>query len=132
VPNRFRELGLAVARYHGLAHRALELRPATVLRLLEGIDHFRRPGRLGDFLAACAADARGRTGHARDALPGHDYLRAAAAAAAAVRATDVAPAGATGEAIAAAMRAARIRAIRAVRAGVPGASGEDGDEDDGE
>lgn len=115
VPNRFRELGVAVARYHGLCHRALELRPATVLKLLEGLDHFRRPGRLEGFLAACAADARGRTGHEDDPLPGHDWLRAAATAAAGVDARAIAATLPAGPAIAAAVHAARVAAIRAAR-----------------
>jgi tRNA nucleotidyltransferase (CCA-adding enzyme) len=127
VPNRFRELAVAVARYHGLCHRALELRPATVLKLLEGLDHFRRPGRLEDFLAACAADARGRTGHEDDALPGHDWLRAAAAAAAGVDARRIAATLPAGPAIAAAVHTARIKAIRMARsawdAAQPGSAG---------
>jgi tRNA nucleotidyltransferase (CCA-adding enzyme) len=43
-------------------HRALELRPATVLTLLENCDAVRRPGRFAELLLACEADARGRAG----------------------------------------------------------------------
>jgi tRNA nucleotidyltransferase (CCA-adding enzyme) len=133
APTRFRDLGVAVARFHGLVHRALELRPATVLKLLEGLNHFRTGSRLEPFLAACAADARGRTGHGSDALPEHDWLRAAAAAASAVRAADVAPVAAPGPVIAAALRRGRIAAIRGARANfAPAPSGESDDEDDGE
>ena len=51
VPNRYRDLAIQVARYHGLSHRAETLRPKTILDVLEGLDSFRRPERFGDFLA---------------------------------------------------------------------------------
>ena len=62
VPKRFLELAIIVARYHGLCHRAFELRPTTLLKLLERTDGIRRPERFEAFLLACEADARGRTG----------------------------------------------------------------------
>jgi tRNA nucleotidyltransferase (CCA-adding enzyme) len=77
VPNDFRELATAVARWHGLCHRALELRPTTVLELLEHLDAFRRPERFAEFLVACEADIRGRAGLEGRAYPQADYLREA-------------------------------------------------------
>lgn len=62
VPNRFRELALAVARYHGKAHKVDELRASTILGVFEGVDLFRRPERFERFLLACEADYRGRQG----------------------------------------------------------------------
>lgn len=62
VPNDFRELAVVVARWHGLVHRAAELRPTTLLKLLESADAFRRPERFREALTACEADYRGRTG----------------------------------------------------------------------
>ncbi|HZW60361.1 MAG TPA: multifunctional CCA addition/repair protein, partial [Woeseiaceae bacterium] len=62
VPVACRDLALLVAEYHGLCHRALELKAATILKLLERCDAFRRPQRFAGFLTACEADARGRTG----------------------------------------------------------------------
>lgn len=113
VPNRYRDLACAVAQYHGVAHRAAELRPATVLKVLEALDAFRRPERLDAFLAACAADARGRTGHEDDPYPQADRFLAALQAAKAVRAADIATPGLAAEALGAALRRARIEAIRA-------------------
>src|SRR5574340_1325326 len=43
VPVDCRDLAVAVAREHGKVHRALELRPGTVVELLERVDAFRRP-----------------------------------------------------------------------------------------
>ena len=69
VPNEYREIALAVARGHLLCHRAEELRPGSVLELLESIDAFRRPERLEMFLHACEADFRGRAGFEARAYP---------------------------------------------------------------
>lgn len=62
IPNRFRELAEHVAEYHGHIHKALELRPQTLLKVLEATDAFRKPERFGQILLACEADARGRSG----------------------------------------------------------------------
>ncbi|MBU4499395.1 MAG: multifunctional CCA addition/repair protein, partial [Gammaproteobacteria bacterium] len=62
VPADCRDLAVAVARDHGNAHRALELRAATVVELLERVDAFRRPDRFTEFLQACECDFRGRPG----------------------------------------------------------------------
>ena len=113
VPNRFRELALPVALYHGISHRAAELRPQTILKVLEALDAFRRPRRLDEFLAACKADARGRTGHEEDDYPQANIFITALAAACAVRASDLAERGLTDKALGAAIRQARIAAIAA-------------------
>jgi tRNA nucleotidyltransferase (CCA-adding enzyme) len=119
VPNAYRELGELAARYHGHCHRALELRPATVLKLLEATDALRRPERLEALLAACEADARGRTGLEDRPYPQADYLRRARAAAAAVSGAEIAARGLTGKAVGEALRRERIRAIAGVRSGSP-------------
>ncbi len=120
VPNRFGELGCAVARYHGVCHRALELRPATLLSVLEGVDAFRRADRFEDFLVACEADARGRLGRSDAPYPQAALLREALRASSAVRAGDLAERGLTGEALGAALREERVRAIAAIPAAFGG------------
>lgn len=62
VPNDFRDLAILVSQFHGVCHRAAELRSETVLKLFERTDAFRRPERFAEFLIACEADMRGRTG----------------------------------------------------------------------
>jgi tRNA nucleotidyltransferase (CCA-adding enzyme) len=84
VPNQCRELALHVCHFHTLCHRATELRPETILRLFENTDAFRRPERFAEFLLACEADARGRTGLENRAYPQADFLRTTLAAAAGV------------------------------------------------
>ena len=117
VPNRFRDLGVAVARYHGVCHRALELRPVTLLKLLEDLDAFRRGHRIADFLDACEADARGRTGFESRPYPQRRLVLATLQAALTVdsRALAGSNPGLGGEALGAAIRRARLEAVTAAR-----------------
>ncbi|MEJ2592386.1 MAG: multifunctional CCA addition/repair protein [Candidatus Thiodiazotropha sp.] len=76
APVRYRELAMRCAVYHGYTHRLYELRPKTVLKLLAGLDAFRRPQRLRDFLIVCESDYRGREGfHERPYPQARDLLR---------------------------------------------------------
>jgi tRNA nucleotidyltransferase (CCA-adding enzyme) len=90
VPADCRDLAVAVARDHGTVHRALELRPGTVVELLERVDAFRRPGRFEEFLQACECDFRGRPGYPDKPFPAPAYLRQALQAAQAIDAAEVA------------------------------------------
>jgi tRNA nucleotidyltransferase (CCA-adding enzyme) len=110
VPARFRDLARLVARHHGNVHRAAELRPGTLLDLLEALDAFRRPERLDQALLACEADYRGRLGFADRPYPQADRVRAAFTAAATVDASAIA--AATPDRIAEQLRQARVEAIR--------------------
>jgi tRNA nucleotidyltransferase (CCA-adding enzyme) len=111
VPSEHLALAVQVCREHLNAHRAFELRPATVLKLLVSLDALRRPERLDAFLAACEADKRGRLGHAGDDYPQAAYLRRARDLAAAVDAGAFVAQGLAGPAIGAAMEKARVAAI---------------------
>lgn len=115
VPNDHRDLAVHVARFHGLCHRALELRPRTLLKVLEGVDAFRRPQRFEEFLLACEADARGRAGLENRDYPQAALMRSAFAAASAVEPVALGIDGLSGEAIRDKIRHARIQAIRATR-----------------
>ncbi|MHB1951643.1 MAG: multifunctional CCA addition/repair protein [Acidiferrobacteraceae bacterium] len=115
LPRDYADLGALVAEYHLHAHRALDLRPDTVLATIEALDAFRRPERLEQFLAACEADFRGRPGYQDRAYPQADYLRAAAVAARGVSGRIIAGEALSGPAVAAKLRAGRIEAIRGVK-----------------
>ena len=114
-PRDYQDLGRLVARYHGQCHRLAELRLGTVLKLLEGLDAFRRPARLEQFLLACEADARGRAGLEDRPYPQADELRRCAQAAAQVRVTPEEASAMDGERIRARLRQRRIRAIGKAR-----------------
>ncbi|NBD94887.1 MAG: multifunctional CCA addition/repair protein [Gammaproteobacteria bacterium] len=115
VPNECRELALLVGEFHLHAHRAFELKPATVLKLFRRLDAFRRPDRLDDFLTACSADLRGRLGREADPYSQATYLRRAAEAARAVDARQFLDQGLEGEAIGRAMDRKRLACIERVR-----------------
>jgi tRNA nucleotidyltransferase (CCA-adding enzyme) len=114
IPNGFRDLAVLTARHHAVVHRAAELRPATVLKLLEATDAFRRPERFEEMLAACEADARGRAGLEAQPYPQRDYLRRARAAAAAVSLEPSERQGLAGPAIGERIREKRLAALRAL------------------
>ncbi|WP_297925313.1 multifunctional CCA addition/repair protein [Metallibacterium sp.] len=108
------DLAAAACRYHLDAHRALELRPGTLLQLLEKLDAMRRPQRLHEFLLVCEADARGRLGKDAAPYPQAARARAALAAAQSVSTAPLLAQGLQGPALGEALRAARCRAIAAV------------------
>lgn len=116
VPGSYRELAILAAREHTLVHRALELRPETVLKLLQECDAFRRPERFGELLAACEADARGRAGLESEPYPQAPYLSSALAAASAVTLSEAERRGLEGPAIGEEMKKRRLAAVTAVKA----------------
>ncbi|HCS66607.1 MAG TPA: multifunctional CCA addition/repair protein [Cellvibrio sp.] len=77
APKDYKDLALMVAQWHTHCHRALELKPTTVLKVLQSNDAFRRPERFEQFLLCCEADARGRTGFENRAYPQADFFRTA-------------------------------------------------------
>ncbi len=110
VPRACRDLGLLVAEFHTHVHRALELRPKTVLKVLERSDAFRRPARFEQLIVTCEADARGRRGLEDRDYPQADLFRGALGAAAAVDAAAIAR-KVDERKVPAAIRRARERAI---------------------
>jgi tRNA nucleotidyltransferase (CCA-adding enzyme) len=111
IPNACRDLGLMVAEYHTHVHRAFELRPATVLKVLERTDAFRRPERFEQFLLTCEADARGRKGLEDRSYGQADFFRQAFSAASSIDAAALA-ADTMKRDIPTAIRRARTNAIR--------------------
>ena len=113
VPTDYRDLAVLAARWHGLAHRAEELRPRTILDLLESCDAFRRPERFHELLVACEADYRGRGGFRDRPYPQAALLRQAQDQAMAVVLTDADREGLTGDKIGELLRRRRLAALKA-------------------
>ncbi len=111
IPNRYRDLAVRVARYHGLVHRVFELRPKTVMKLVDGLDALRRPENVEPFLLAVEADFRGRTGWEDKPYPQADAVRRAVAAAQAVQPQALMAEGYKGKALGEALQRERIHAI---------------------
>ena len=115
VPRACRDLGLLVAEFHTHVHRALELRPKTVLKVLEKTDAFRRPDRFEQFLVTCEADARGRAGLENRRYEQAGLFRGAFAAASAIDAGAIAK-QVDNKKIPAAIRRARKKSVAEFRA----------------
>ena len=116
VPKECQELALLVGRYHTHGHRALELKPSTVLELLQSFDVYRRPQRFEEFIAACEMDARGRDGFEQRHYPQAEYLRGAADAARAVSVQPLLEQGLKGQALGDALKNERLSALKVYKA----------------
>jgi tRNA nucleotidyltransferase (CCA-adding enzyme) len=115
LPGEYRDLGVIVARYHGIVHRAFELKPKTILEFMEHADAFRRPERFAQALLACEADSRGRAGLENVPYPQREYLQAARAAAAAIKPTPEEIGTLAGATIAEHVQRRRLQAIAGLR-----------------
>ncbi|HET6593491.1 MAG TPA: multifunctional CCA addition/repair protein [Xanthomonadales bacterium] len=111
APAAYRDLALIVCKLHLRAHRICEMRPGSLMRLIEDAGLLRRPELLEDFLAACEADYRGRQGREDRPYPQAARLRTALAAARRIQARDLDTEGMAGPQIGALLREARVAAI---------------------
>ena len=115
MPAEYAALAELVCRFHLDIHRAFELRPETLLGILE------QHGQLSEARAPGAAPARVRSRQAwaawvcRSDYPQAAYVRAAHSAAASVDARAFVAEGLSGVAIGEAVRKARVRAIAGLR-----------------
>ena len=112
APLDCRDLAVLLAREHGILHRAAELRPATVVKLLERADALRRPERFERLLQAAACDFHGRPGIAERPYAQADIWRAALAAIQSVDAGAIARACADKADIARRVHEARVDAVK--------------------
>lgn len=63
IPKQFHNLAHITAKYHTHVHKAFEIKPKTLLKVLNATDAFRKPERFQQFLLACTADSHGRPGY---------------------------------------------------------------------
>ncbi|MES2180866.1 MAG: multifunctional CCA addition/repair protein [Pseudomonadota bacterium] len=114
VPNDCKELAQIVAKYHGKLHQTSQMRAETLLTFLMELDAIRQPARFKDFLKACEADSRGRTGLELCETPAADLMLKVLAAALSVDAGQIAQQHSEPEKIKAAIFAARLQAVKRV------------------
>ena len=112
VPNDCKELAQIVSKFHGKLHQVLQMKPSTLLSFIVELDAIRQPERFKDFLRACEADSRGRTGLENHATPATDLMQKVLAAAMNVDAGAVASAYDAPEKIKAAVFEARLDAVK--------------------
>ena len=112
VPRAHTDLALITTELHLLAHRAFELKPETLLKLLKRADALRKPERFAKMLEACRADLRGRTGSEDKEYPQADFLLALASKLRNLDISEIKRHGLSGKAMGEAIRGARLRLIR--------------------
>ncbi|MGA8258739.1 MAG: multifunctional CCA addition/repair protein [Arenicellales bacterium] len=116
VPGRYREFARHVCRYHLHMHRLSELKPATIVKLIDSLGGFRDARRIDQFIIACRADALGRKGKERSPYPQADLFRRCFEAAAAVPGREIAAGLTTGKEIGEAVFRERCEAVKKVLA----------------
>jgi tRNA nucleotidyltransferase (CCA-adding enzyme) len=121
VPAACRDLALIVTRDHINVHRAAELRPQTLLELLERMQALRRPEIFEQALSACLCDARGRKGFEDCDYKPVPYLRAAAVIANQVQAKAVLADGFSGVQVGEELKKRRSNALKNWKAEGPAA-----------
>jgi tRNA nucleotidyltransferase (CCA-adding enzyme) len=111
VPNSFKTLALQVMQYHTHCHRAFELRASTLTDMLVALGVCKPANKLREFILACEADAKGRTGLEHVSYPQAELLSSAAKAAAFVDTSAIVNGELKGANIGEAIRRLRIKAV---------------------
>jgi len=112
VPNECRDLALMVSEHHTTIHTAYELRPSTVVGIMDKCDAWRKPARFQQMLQCCVADSKGRTGFELLPYPTADYMWQAYQAAATADVQAIIKAGFTGVEIKAKLNEKRIELVK--------------------
>jgi tRNA nucleotidyltransferase (CCA-adding enzyme) len=115
VPKDYSKLAKQVARYHTHCHRALSLKPATLVKTLENLNAYRQHENLDKFLVACEADARGRSGFEERPYPQAQYFKDALAASNQIDTQALINAGYSGKKLGDAIHQQRVRAVKNMR-----------------
>jgi len=115
APNEHRQLAMVVTEFHLLCHKALELRPTTLLTLLKTVGAIKSPTKLEDFLTCCTADAKGRTGFESRDYASAPYLRAAAKALLDLDISDIVNSGVNGAEIGKQLALRQIDALQQLK-----------------
>ena len=116
APTLYQNLAFKVCEYHLHCHKAFELKPSTILRVFNALDLWRKPELFNDFILACTADMRGRTGFEDKEYPQAEYLLLLAEKTLAVTATQFVEAGLKGIEIKEAIEKERLNIITTIKA----------------
>jgi len=111
VPNTFKALAMHVMQYHTHCHKVFELRASTLTDVLSMLGAFKASNTLPEFLLACEADAKGRTGFEHTPYPQAEMIKLAAKAAASVDTSAIVNSELQGAKIGEAIRRLRIKAV---------------------
>lgn len=111
VPNSFKALAMQVMQYHTHCHRAFELRASTIIDMLAALGAYKPSNKLSEFLLACEADAKGRTGFEHAPYPQAELLSGSARVAASVDTSAILNSELKGSQIGEAIRQLRIQTV---------------------
>ena len=114
VPNSFKSLALQVMQYHTHCHRAFELRASTIADMLAALGAYKQTNKLPEFLLACEADAKGRTGFEHVSYPQAEMIKLAVKSAASIDTSAILYSELQGAEIGEAIRRLRIKAVAEV------------------
>lgn len=112
APKYERDLAVLVCQYHLHCHRIQELKPSTLVDTLQALDAFRRPERFAEFLLACEADARGRSGSEDSHYPNSQFFAEALNACNTVTTESLLERGLSGKEFGEQLRLERISAVK--------------------
>ncbi|PIE43896.1 MAG: multifunctional CCA addition/repair protein [Gammaproteobacteria bacterium] len=112
IPNEFRDMACLASEYHLIIHRAFELTPKTILKVIKNCHALRRPRRFGQLLMVCEADARGRAGMEKNRYPQSTFFANILDTLAKVTIRDLIEKGLTGSQLGQAIHARQIRQIK--------------------
>lgn len=115
MPKHYHKLARNVMRFHSHCHRALELRPETLVNTLEALNAYRQPDALEAFLVACEADARGCLGFETRPYPQADWFREAFKASQTIDVNALKAQGYDGKALGDAIHRQRVLCVRQLR-----------------
>ena len=116
IPREFRELACLGSEYHLHSHKVFELKPKTLLKMMEAFDIYRRRERFEHFLDISEADSRGRTGFEHKLYPQREYLEKAMEVILTITNKTLDDPSITGKAISEALRKARLVALKQLNA----------------
>ena len=111
IPNKLKLIARPCCEHHLLMHSFYQLRPKTILKLIEKLDGFRRPHQVEQFILLCQADSQGRGGMQDKAYPQADSLRTLFKIVINVSATDINTSNLQGAQIGKAIKDLRLKKI---------------------
>jgi len=121
VPNAYKKLARLVMADHTHCHRVWTLRATTLVDLLTRLGAYHETATLEQWLIACEADARGRTGFEARHYPQPAFIRAAWQVSSAIQARHIA-ANVSGQNFGLALRTQRAEAIQQLKHDSPWSS----------
>ncbi|MGX5174953.1 multifunctional CCA addition/repair protein [Aliikangiella sp. IMCC44653] len=112
APNEFKQLAQIASEFHLHLHKLDELKPQTIVKVIEQTDALRKKERFEAFLQVCEADFKGRTGFENRPYPQANKMRQALALCAQVTAKPFIEKGLEGPQIGQAMHSERVNKIK--------------------